>query len=326
MPDLPLITSEGFAELEPEWRALHRAVPGATPFQHPAWHAAWLRHFGGDCLPVYLAVRRGDALIGVAALDMQTGEARELGDPNVRDYGSPLVLPGEETAAAAAILEWLREDLTGGLCCWGMAADSAMVGAFAEAARLGWTMDTSPEAVCPGVDLPGTFEAFVAGLGKRDRHELRRKMRNVEAAGRAEYCSVTTERDVAAQMPRFLELMRLSRDDKDEFLTPAMERFFADAASTFATLGMVRLSTLSLDGAAVAMTFAFEDDAVGYLYNSGYDPAFAHLSVGLVSKAYAVREAIAAGRVRFDFLRGDEEYKRRLGGIDRQLVTLSLRG
>lgn len=325
MPDLPLITSEGFAGLGPEWIALHRCVPGATPFQHPAWHATWLKHFGGGCLPVYLAVRRGDALIGVAPLDMATGEARELGDPNVRDYGGPLALPGEEEAVAAAILEWLREDLTRGLCCWGIAADSAMVGAFTSAARLGWTIDTGPEAVCPSAELPGSFDAFVAGLGKKDRHELRRKMRNFEAAGRAEFSSVTAAPDVAGQMPRFLELMRLSRDDKEEFLTPTMERFFADVASTFAALGMARLSTLSLDGSAVAMTFAFEDDRAAYLYNSGYDPACAHLSVGLVSKAYAIREAIADGKDRFDFLRGAEEYKHRLGGIDRQLVTLWLR-
>ena len=104
-----------------------------------------------------------------------------------------------------------------------------------------------------------------------------------------------------------------------------MEAFFRDLAATFAGLGQVRLSTLSLDGNAVAMTLSFETAGATYLYNSGYDPEEAKLAVGLVSKALAVRDAIALGKRRFDFLRGDEDYKRRLGGVDRGVVTLTLR-
>ncbi|MEE8347693.1 MAG: GNAT family N-acetyltransferase, partial [Dehalococcoidia bacterium] len=45
------------------------------------------------------------------------------------------------------------------------------------------------------------------------------------------------------------------------------------------------------------------------LYNSGYNPDYAYLSVGLLSKALALRKAIEEGRSRFDFLRGPEPYK-----------------
>jgi CelD/BcsL family acetyltransferase involved in cellulose biosynthesis len=112
--------------------------------------------------------------------------------------------------------------------------------------------------------------------------------------------------------------MRISRDDKDEFLTPTMEGFFRDLATTFADLGLARLSTLKLDGVGVAMVFAFENEDTTFLYNSGYHPAFAHLAVGLLSKAEAIRDAIARGKRTFDFLRGEEEYKKRLGGEARQ--------
>jgi len=119
--------------------------------------------------------------------------------------------------------------------------------------------------------------------------------------------------------------MRISRGDTDEFLTPAMEAFFRDLAATFSALGMLRLSTLTLDGVAIAMTLSFEDAEAVYLYNSGYDPAFSNLAAGLVSKAWAIRDACERGKRRFDFLRGEEEYKRRLGGVEREVVTLVLR-
>ena len=139
MTDLPLITSEDFDALEPEWVALHAATPGASPFLHPAWHRVWLRNFGQESSPVFLAVRREAALIGVAALDMGRDGARELGDHNVRDYAGPLAVPGEERAVAAGVLEWLREDMTGRLDLWGLPADSPLVAAFETAsADGGW--------------------------------------------------------------------------------------------------------------------------------------------------------------------------------------------
>lgn len=323
---LPLITSEDFDALAPEWAELHGRVPGATPFRHPEWHRVWLRHFGSGASPVYLSIRDEDTLIGAAALDMRRDEAVELGDHNVRDYAGPLALPGREAEVAAGVLEWLREDLTPNATFWGLPADSGLTAALAAAGgRGGWTVERAHEAVCPGADLPPDFEAFVAGLSKKDRHELRRKMRNFEAAGSWTFESANTAAAIGQGLDTLFHLMRVSRGDKDEFLTPAMEGFFRDLGETFGALGMLRLSTLTLEGAPVAMTLAFEDDEAIYLYNSGYDPVYGQLAVGLVSKAHAIRDALERGKRRFDFLRGEEDYKRRLGGIDREVVTLRLR-
>jgi len=326
VPDLPLITSEDFDSFETEWAALHARVPGASPFLHPAWHRVWLRNFGRAASPVFLSVRRGEALIGAAAFDMDREEASELGDHNVRDYAGPLALPGEEDAVAAGLLEWLREDLTPGLRLWGLPADAPILPAIeAAGASGGWACERVHEAVCPGVDLPGDFEEYVAGLSKKDRHELRRKMRNFEAAGAVGFTTLSDPGSMLGALDGLFHLMRISRGDKDEFLTPQMESFFRDLVATFGALGKVSMSTLTLDGQAVAMTLAFEDETAIYLYNSGYDPAFSHLAAGLVSKAYAIRDSIERGKRRFDFLRGEEEYKRRLGGVDREVVTLVLR-
>jgi CelD/BcsL family acetyltransferase involved in cellulose biosynthesis len=320
----PLITSEDLAALTPEWVALWERIPGATPFLRPEWHDVWLRHFGREASPVFLSVRREEELIGVAAFDMDREEARELGDHNVRDYAGPLVLPGFEIEAAEGILEWLREDLTPAATFWGIPTDSALLPALSEASAAGgWSFEQSLESVCPGAILPADFEVFVAALPKHDRHELRRKIRNFEAAGAVQFESLTEP--AGDQLDTLFRLMRISRGGKDEFLTPAMEAFFMDLVATFSALGMIRLSILNLDGAPAAMTLAFEDDQAAYLYNSGYDLRFSHLAVGLVSKACALRDAIERGKHRFDFLRGDEDYKRHLGGVDRELVTVRLR-
>jgi hypothetical protein len=53
----------GLAALRPEWRALWRRCPAATPFQSPAWLLPWWRHLGGGEL-LAIAVRDGERLVG----------------------------------------------------------------------------------------------------------------------------------------------------------------------------------------------------------------------------------------------------------------------
>jgi hypothetical protein len=61
------------------------------------------------------------------------------------------------------------------------------------------------------------------------------------------------------------------------------------------------------------------------MYNSGYDPAYSHYAVGLMSKALLIKDAIEAGRRAVDFMRGDESYKYDLGGKNRLVYRVVLR-
>jgi CelD/BcsL family acetyltransferase involved in cellulose biosynthesis len=61
------------------------------------------------------------------------------------------------------------------------------------------------------------------------------------------------------------------------------------------------------------------------VYNSGYDPQLhASLSTGTVLLAFCIQDAIGKGRRTFDFLRGNEEYKYRLGGQDTEVYNLRI--
>ena len=323
-----LTTSEDLAALRPEWEALHTAVPDASPFTHPAWHAAWIGHAGAQAFPVFLAVRREEQLVGVTALDVGTpGHAATLGDPEIRDFGGPLALPGAEDETARGVLEWLGEDMTPALSLWGVREDAPMRAAFAaQCASLGWSLTEDDETVALMLALPSSFEAYVAALPKHDRHELLRKLRHLDDAGMVGLASVRGLEDVTAGLESLFALMRASHDGKRRFLTTEHEALFRDLATAFAPLGMVTLSTLTLDGTAAAKLLSFETADATYLYNSGYDPSMASLSVGLLSKAFAIREAIDGGKRMFHFLRGAEPYKAHLGGTPLRLLTLALRG
>lgn len=330
---LPLITSEPFESLAPEWVELHRSVPDALPFSHPVWHQAWLRHCGGHAFPVFLALRspageEGEApLAGVIPLDVGGAEPRFLGDPDLSDHSGALIAPGQELGAAAALIEWLMEDLSPGFEAWGLPEAGRLRPALlAAAARYGWTASEEPEAVTPTVELPDTWEAYVAALPKKYRHELRRKLRNIERAGEVGFVAATKPEDVAEVVEGLLAMMRESREEKAAFLTPERETFFRDLATGLSEHGLARIATLTFDGQPAARIFALEGGGATMLYNSGFDPSRSQLAVGLLSKALLVRDAIERGCHAVDFLRGTEPYKRHLGGQPRDIVTVRLSG
>jgi CelD/BcsL family acetyltransferase involved in cellulose biosynthesis len=108
-------------------------------------------------------------------------------------------------------------------------------------------------------------------------------------------------------------------------MTPRMEDFFREMAVALATQGHARLYEVTADGRSVAALLAFVSGDELLLYNSGYDPEYAHASVGLVSKAMAMQRSVEDGLTVFDFLRGAEPYKYDLGGQDRIVRQLWVR-
>ncbi|MFW6174984.1 MAG: GNAT family N-acetyltransferase, partial [Chloroflexota bacterium] len=89
-----------------------------------------------------------------------------------------------------------------------------------------------------------------------------------------------------------------------------------------ARAGMCRLYFLELDGKRVATSICFVYHGRNFIYNSGYDPEYRHLSVGLLNHALCIQSSIDEGLEYFDFMRGDESYKYHLGGSDRAVYDV----
>lgn len=297
-------------------------------FLAPWWKSAWHDVFGKGTRPRVIEVREGDELIGVAPLLQQGGALVLAGDPDLFDYQDLLLLKGREPELADALLDYLS-GADGQAPRWttldlpSIPADSATIGAITAAAETrGYRVERSEVAVAPVVELPGSWDEFLAGLAKKHRHELRRKIRKLEAAGEARQVTVTEEEGLEQQVEDFLRLMGNTNEDKAAFLTPERRRFFHLLAARAASRGALRLSFLELDGERMAACLVFDYAGVYMLYNSGYDPARSGFSVGLINKAFAIREAIELGRRRFDFLKGAERYKYALGGQDRSIYRV----
>jgi len=89
--------------------------------------------------------------------------------------------------------------------------------------------------------------------------------------------------------------------------------------------GIFKLFFMEVDGKRVASCIAFDYGDAYLLYNSGYDPEYSALSVGLLNKAFCMRDALEAGKSTFDFLRGTERYKYDLGGQNQIVYQMTIK-
>ncbi len=314
------------AAIEPEWREVLAACPRRYPFYSPTWLRTWWDVFVDGHELVLLAVRDGERLAGVLPFMRDSGRITFAGDTEICDYMDVIAPDGDYAGLWTAALRSLGEEPWDEIALWAVREDSATFAALPGVCKeLGLTFSAGQEDVCPQLDLPGDWEEYVSGLGKKDRHELRRKMRKLPQAGRVEIEVLESPAEMEPALDDFLRMHRESRADKANFMTEQMEVFFRRLVVALAAEGVAEMTFLKLADVRAACLLCFKAGDEYLLYNSGYDPAYAGFSVGLLSKAFALQRAIERGYKRFDFLRGHEHYKYDLGAKDVNVYRFVIR-
>ena len=345
------------------WDALADRTPGATPFSRHCVQRAWWSGYGATAHDQTLVVvdqAAPETIVGIVPLmlrhELEPGDVaakttirhqpgRELrpvpasatavffGASYHADYATVLAAPQDlhsvceaavESLAAADHAAWDVVDLR--RLRTGDPATDALAKAFEWAApKAGWVVTREQEDVCPILTLtPGTdYEGYLATLDKKERHEIRRKVRRAEAAGEVKLESSAHPID---DLDAFVDLHQ-KRWGAEGLFPPteggaASRRFFAELFEDCAPSGIMDLSFLSVGGRRIAAGVTFDDGEAVYYYNAGVEPEARELSPGVVMVACYIQRAIGLGRTRLDFLRGDEPYKYEWGAVDSPIERL----
>jgi len=314
----PACTERDPLALAAVWPAMAASRRRPSVFLTPEWLAVARAHDPHESLTLAM----GDAPTGIIAASRAADGTIRFGGGDLTDEHDVLAPEGSERQVAESFARWLVAN-AGRVELEFVPEDVPTLDVVAATlGAAGFTVERARQVTAPRLPLPADFEAFVQGLGKKERHELRRKMRRLEAAGAARF-RFATEAERPAVLDRFFALHRLSRGDKADFMNGANERFFRDVADALAPLGRLRLGVVSLDGVDVAVLFGFAYAGTLALYNAAYDPGLASLSIGIASHAWTIRAAIAEGGFHtYDLLRGDEPLEPEAGGAEVVLVRL----
>jgi len=201
--------------------------------------------------------------------------------------------------------------------------DSPLHKKLIEACRtLNFKFEATFEDVSPVIKLPKTWNDYLMSLTKKNRHEIRRKMRRLEEAGDINIETTNTQ-NLRERISTFFALM-IENKEKKKFLTSDRKKFMSEIISDAIQNDYGDLNFLTVNGSYVATSFYFVQDSKISVYNSGFDQSFSELSVGLLNHVLNIKKRIDTFE-EFDFLRGSENYKFRLGCESKNLIKIEIR-
>jgi len=320
-------TEESFASLDSYCGGARYNLRWSSVFVLPGWLRVWWQSFG-DGAELYLrTVRQGEEIIGIAPLFFRDKTAALIGSADVCDYLDFVPARGREEEFFSVLLDDLIERGVSYLDLGPLRPDSTVLNYLVAIARnRNYPVLCQEEGVSVELDLPATWDEYLAALATKQRHEVKRKLRRLDEAGNIAYrCIEVSPPQVDGFMDTFLRLFALSREEKAEFMTPHRESFFRSLAGAMAEAKLLRLGVLELNAVTVAMIMGFDYNDTMYLYNSAYDPDYRQLSVGLLSKVLCLKDSIEGDKKKFDFLKGGEPYKYQLGGSEIPLYRCEIR-
>ncbi len=322
-----------FSEIPAEaWNELAEAGISDTPFARHEMLSQWWKTLGGgewqEAQLVLISASENGQLIGIAPLFEAEYDGRAalllVGSIEVSDYLDLIVRLEDLPRFLSGLLDFIAQS---GECSrlpldWYNLPDSSPTLAIlkAEAEKRGWSYSQEVYRPTPRISLEGGFDAYLSRIEKKQRHEIRRKMRRAaESPAPVRFYLVDNGNSLETEIAAFFELM--SHDaNKAGFLKPTMRTHIAELMRTAFEHGYLWLAFLTVNGtkAAAALNFDYKNKLWGY--NSGVNHEFMDLSPGWVLLTHQIEWACDHGRYEFDFMRGDEEYKYRFGGINRYVL------
>lgn len=326
-------------DLEDEWNELLANSASHVPFLRSEYLAEWWATRGGGEWPddaelAIITAREDGRLIGIAPLFIAEHEEKKqlllLGSIEISDY-LDLICRNEDTARfCRELLVYLKDNYheaeeIAGLDLYNIVEDSPTLDALETAAHeLGMQLEKHKLQHSPYIPLPGDWETYLQSLDKKQRHEIRRKMRRAGEGQETVEVYITSDTGrLEDDMEDFLELMAQD-EEKEDFLSPLMREQMKSIMRCAFSESCLQLAFLVIGGNKTAAYLSFDFLNRIWVYNSGLDRRYMAYSPGWVLLGHLLQLAIEQGKEEFDFMRGDEGYKYKFGAVDRHILRVTV--
>lgn len=334
-----IASTDEFNSLSNDWNSLLTCCSAShVPFLRHEYLATWWQTLGGgewDSVELSIITIHNDQgeLTTIAPLFFSRN--REgipalllMGSIEISDY---LDLITRTDSIQQNVDELLKYLVTGDVPAWevldfyNILEDSPTIPALKSSAeKLGLEFSSEQLQHCPYIPLPGDWERYLANINKKQRHEIRRKMRRAsEHTPPVSWHIVDDESNLDSEIDAFLQLMAQD-PEKAKFLTTVMRSQMRSTVHAAYKAGWLQLSFLQVGDQKVAGYLNFDFAGHLWVYNSGINFDHQELSPGWVLLGHLLKWANENGRHFFDFMRGDEDYKYRFGAVDRFIFRLKV--
>lgn len=349
------LVRDDIAELESDWNSLAGCDSEATPFSSFQWVSVWLRHWGAGGTPWVLAVHEGGLVEGgrVGGESVEGGRVKGGGAEGARvvglapfvlhrrrglrllrglgvgvgNYWDVLAVEESREQVLAAVGSALRE--RGGewdaLFIDKLPEGSKTEGALAAAGlRIGWRSQ-SPS---PRIELPATFDEYLARLSQNRRQKVRRNLRAIDS-GELTVGVVSDPQELRTAIDRWQALRvewwaQRGQAMEEEHGSPRFLAFTQEAIAALVAVERALVWEVRHHGELIGIAINFLDDTAFYYWLWGFDLRVEKLRPGHTLIAHSIRWSIETGRRYFDFMIGDEPYKHDYAPTERAVISIDV--
>ncbi|MBN2008151.1 GNAT family N-acetyltransferase [candidate division KSB1 bacterium] len=312
-----------FAQMQSRWNDLVVADKTSSIFVSWEWMFSWWQVFQSQYkLMLILVLDESDRLVGIGPFCIRShlgGRYRSLqfigaDSRSGTDFIDVITDSAFAESARWSIVkcildqrsEWDMLKLNG--LVQGSATLSMLWDIFAENLRL-W-----PERHCPVGELPATHNEFLAGLGRRNRRNIRNHERRLQDEFKVTISRIDAVQDIADTYSQFVSLHRTRRNKTVGFSSFDNARIIAfqnELLPRMATNGHVRFYQLENENGTFGMAWFFVWRGHLYLYQGGFDNHHlpSHVSIMPVLISHAVADAISDGLQKLHLLDGNTLFK-----------------
>lgn len=319
-----ITTYDEFINLQGPWNAVLKKSNNDCIFLTWEWLKTWWDVFGHDKeLRVVVGYLSDNSLAGIAPMMVRkeaiagvTFRCMEFigsGNEITPDNLGFICIPGHKKEFLDAFFAY-----TAGNTNWDMLRLKDMrEGTMADSdvtvlKKNKYSYHVEENGICPYIALPGSWDEYLNMLSSANRYNIGRKERSISKAYKTEF-TLWDNRASLSDILTALETLHRQRMS-DKMMESASTdynfwEFHRRIINEFFSKGCVLLGVLKAGDKITACQYAFRYNNKVLFYQSGFDPDFRKFSVGLLSTAYMIKEAIKIGATEYDFLRGSEGYK-----------------
>jgi hypothetical protein len=294
------------------------------------WARTAIDCFGKDLQPYVLVAKKNESIQAILPLTLESsvirgrrlqliGSGKACGD----NLGL-LALDNDLQNVSEAFAKWLS--LADGPDAWdcldldglqpSQSTTKALLNAFSE--QDGWTVDRKSSPSCWLVSIEEKWHDYELRLSKRVRKILKEINDNFLSTGRAKL-SVATTFEEAQQKLATIEALHQARWNERSiegcFATDGFQNFLTTLLNHWWSQSIAFVATMQIEGQDAAGAFGFWEQDTLNVYLVGMDTKLAEHRPGWMLNSQIIKHAYQQGVRKVDFLRGDEDYKGRLGGL-----------
>lgn len=318
-----------FEEIRDTWNELLYSSDQNSIFLTHQWFYSWWRWLSeGKPLEIFLYRSDSGSPLGIAPLMREDDVLAFMASREVTDYCDFIIRRGKEREFFESLLDFFRVQYPGvqKILLMNIKQTSKTLYFLPHlAAKYDFTCTVTESEVAPMLSLPASYEDFLALLSRKNRHDLRRKLRRMEELDGVNTVKVVDAVGLQSSINSFIQLHRRSNASKEEFWrAQSMADFFREIALQFSPQGWVELLLLLHNENIMAALVNFIYDGQILFYNVAYNRDYAWYSPGVFLFHQRLKEAIQEGKKEADFLRGREKYKYYFGAKESKIFDLTL--